>query len=211
VILPDPPVLVITDRRQARMPLEGVAEAVFAGGCRWLSLREKDLDGETRQSLLRRLVGLGRAFGALVMVHEDLEAALAAAAAGLHLPSSGAVLEARRRLGGGALIGRSAHDQSEVWATSACGADYATLSPIFASASKPGYGPPLGLAGLASVAAATNLAIIAQGGIDETNAAACLRAGAAGIAVMGRAMVAADPARFMAALIKTLPRGLAAP
>jgi len=40
--LPVPPLLVISDRHQARQPLEQVAEAVFAGGCRWFSLREKD-------------------------------------------------------------------------------------------------------------------------------------------------------------------------
>ena len=64
MILPDPPLLVITDRRQARGPLEMVAEAAFAGGCRWLSLREKDLDALSREALLRRLVTIGRRFGA---------------------------------------------------------------------------------------------------------------------------------------------------
>jgi thiamine-phosphate pyrophosphorylase len=64
------------------------------------------------------------------------------------------------------------------------GCDYATLSPIFASASKPGYGPPLGVHALGGAP----LPVYALGGVDETNAAACIAGGAAGVAVMGAAM-----------------------
>ena len=61
-----------------------------------------------------------------------------------------------------------------------------TLSPIFASASKPGYGPALGLERLAEVAAVSPLPVIALGGIeDEGSVRACLDAGAAAVAVMG--------------------------
>jgi len=60
VRLPDPPLLIITDRGQACRPLEDVAAACFAAGCRWLSLREKDMPPEERLALLRRLVALGR-------------------------------------------------------------------------------------------------------------------------------------------------------
>ena len=52
VRLPDPPLLIISDRRQATHPLEELAEAVFAGGCRWFSLREKDLAPVERHALL---------------------------------------------------------------------------------------------------------------------------------------------------------------
>ncbi len=207
--LPDPPLLVITDRRQARQPLETVAEAAFASGCRWLSLREKDLDAEARRALLRRLVALGRRFGAAVTVHEDIEAAIATEAAGVHLPSSAILPDARQRLGAAALVGCSAHDQAELAAATAAGADYATLSPFFPSASKPGYGPALGPARFAAMVAATRLPVIALGGVDETNAAACMRAGAAGLAVMGTVMSAADPASVIAGLIETLGAALA--
>ncbi len=56
--LPVPPLLVISDRRQACQPLEAVARAAFAGGCRWFSLREKDLPPEERLRLLARLVAI---------------------------------------------------------------------------------------------------------------------------------------------------------
>ena len=58
--LPDPPLLVISDRIQARRPLTEIAAAAFRGGCRWFSLREKDLPAAERRALLADLVGLGR-------------------------------------------------------------------------------------------------------------------------------------------------------
>src|SRR5260370_7760452 len=86
--LPVPPLLVISDRRQARRPLEEVAEAIFAGGCRWFSLREKDLPAAERRALLSALVALGRRWGATVTVHEDVDAGTIADVAGGHLPSA---------------------------------------------------------------------------------------------------------------------------
>jgi thiamine-phosphate pyrophosphorylase len=192
VRLPVPPLLVISDRHQAMLPIEQVAEGVFAGGCRWFSLREKDLPPADRRALLDRLVALGRRSGAVVTVHEDTEAAVAADADGLHLPSGGNVEAARSRLPKG-LIGASAHSAAEAAALLGAGADYVTVSPIFLSASKRGYGPALGLDGLARIAGAAPGPVIALGGITDGNAAACLATGAAGIAVMGEVMRATDP------------------
>jgi thiamine-phosphate pyrophosphorylase len=189
---PVPPLLVISDRRQARQPLPQVAEAVFAGGCRWFSLREKDMPAEDRRVLLGDLVALGRRYGAVVTAHEDIEAVAAVGADGVHLPSGGSPVAARARLPR-ALIGASAHSADEAAALLRAGADYVTLSPVFLTASKPGYGPALGLDGLARIVAEVTGDIVALGGITPENAAACFSAGACGIAVMGEVMRAADP------------------
>ena len=132
------------------------------------------------------------------MVHDDVDAALAAGAAGVHVPAGGSPAAARQRLGATALIGQSAHNGEEAGAAGRAGADYVTLSPIFVTASKPGYGPALGLSVLGE---AWPLPVLALGGIDKSNHAACLRAGAAGIAVMGSAMRAENPQAFMAGLL----------
>jgi thiamine-phosphate pyrophosphorylase len=200
VSLPLPSVLVITDRHQAKRPLEAVAADLFAGGCRWLSLREKDLPAAERLALLRRLVALARESGAIVTVHDDLDAA-SALGLGIHLPAQASVADARRRLGAHALIGISAHSAKDVAAAAGAGADYATLSPIFLTQSKPGYGPALGLGVLRC---ARTPPLLALGGVDAANAASCLAAGAAGIAVMGEAMRAPDPRGFMADLLSRL-------
>jgi thiamine-phosphate pyrophosphorylase len=203
VRLPVPPLLVISDRRQARRPLEELAEAVFAGGCHWFSLREKDLPPAERRALLGALVALGHRWGATVTVHDDIDAAAMADADGVHLPSGGSPEAARLRLPG-ALIGASAHSAEEASTLLSAGADYVTVSPVFVTASKPGYGPALGLDGLARIVARATGPVIALGGVTAANAAPCLAAGAPGIAVMGEVMRAADPQAAVEAILREI-------
>ncbi len=187
--LPQPAILVITDRRQCRRPLEFQAEALFRGGCRWLSLREKDLDPADRLSLLRRLVALGASHGARVGVHDDIAAAQACHAP-LHLPEAADAEHARRVLGDEALLGQSRHDAVDVGG--AAGLDYVTLSPVFESASKPFYRPRLTLDGCAAIVLQSPLPVVALGGIGLDTLANLDGIGFQGIAVMGAAMRADD-------------------
>jgi len=203
VNLPDPPLLVISDRSQARLPLIDITEAAFRGGCRWFSLREKDLPAAERRVLLADLVELGRPFGAVVMAHEDIDSVEAVSAAGVHLPAGSDPAAVGRRLPRG-LIGVSAHSENEAGAQLRAGADYVTLSPIFLTDSKPGYGPALGLDALAAAAAKAPGPIVALGGITPHNAAACLAAGARGVAVMGEIMRAADPETTIRRLLQAI-------
>jgi thiamine-phosphate pyrophosphorylase len=202
--LPDPPLLLITDRRQAARPLVEVVAGALEGGCRWISLREKDLPPAEQIALARSLAALARPVGATLMLHGDPALAREAGLAGVHLPGRADVGRARAALGRNMWLSVSAHDLDEALAAAAGGADAVTLSPIFASESKPGYGPALGLERLAEVAAVSPVPIIALGGIGPHNAAACLAAGAAAVAVMGEVMRAIDPAATTAALIAAL-------
>jgi thiamine-phosphate pyrophosphorylase len=204
--LPVPPLLVISDRRQAGGSLEELAEAIFGGGCRWLSLREKDLPAAERLALLSAVMALGRRWEATVTVHEDVDAAVMAGARGVHLPSSGNPEAARARLPGG-LIGASAHSAAEASALLGSGADYVTISPVFPTVSKPGYGPAIGLDGLEAIAAQVPGPVIALGGINAANAPLCLSAGARGVAVMGEVMRATDPRAVMEAMLAVISRG----
>ena len=201
--LPVPPLLVISDRRQARRSLEEVAEAIFAGGCRWLSLREKDLSPAERRALLSALVALGRRWEATVTVHEDVDAAAEAGAGGVHLPGRSSAAAARVRLPRG-LIGASAHSAREASDLLGSGADYVTISPVFITASKPGYGPAIGLGGLAEIAARVSGPVIALGGITVANAPLCFSAGASGVAVMGEVMRATDPRAVVETMLAAL-------
>ena len=181
--LPAPPLLLITDRTQAvGGDLVAVAGAALEAGCRWLSLREKDLPPAAQVALLERLCPLVRAVGGCLTIHGDPH--LARLCDGVHLGAGGDVAAARARLGPGALIGLSCHSKAELALAARQGADYASLSPIYLSASKPGYGPALGPASLAGAP----LPVLALGGVGVAQVAACRAAGAAGIAVMGGPM-----------------------
>jgi thiamine-phosphate pyrophosphorylase len=116
--------------------------------------------------------------------------------ASVHLQSAAAVGAARRRLEPGALVGVSAHSFDDVAAAAAAGADYVTLSPIFLTASKPGYGPALGVAAIGR-AADLGISIIALGGVTPDRVRSCLDAGAAGVAVMGEIMRTDQPRRIV--------------
>jgi len=87
VQLPDPPFLLVTDRRQARRPLQDVVVDAVAAGCRWVSLREKDLPPEEQILLARAIASLARAHGAMLTLHGEAELARLAGADGVHLPA----------------------------------------------------------------------------------------------------------------------------
>ncbi|HTH99004.1 MAG TPA: thiamine phosphate synthase [Stellaceae bacterium] len=203
--LPHPPFLLITDRRQAGSrsdeALLAQISGAIAGGVRWVSLREKDLRPGHRLTLLKRLKALAALTNTTLSVHDDIDAA-EALELGLHLPEGGDPAVARARLGEAALIGVSAHDLAQGRMAALHGADYVTLSPVFESASKPGYGPALGLEGLQKAAAAIPCPVLALGGIALSNLDACLDAGAAGVAVMGEIMRAPDPMASAQALLR---------
>src|SRR5258708_1503524 len=146
--LPEPPLLVISDRTQTTRPLVDIAAAAFGAGCRWFSLREKDLAAGERRELLHALVTLRPRHGPLLRAHDDIASVIATGADGVHLPGGGDPAAARALLPRG-LIGVSAHSPAEAAAQLAAGADYVSLSPIFLSASKPEYGPAIGLDALA--------------------------------------------------------------
>ena len=179
------PLLVITDRHQARHSIETIAAAVGRGGGRWLLLRDKDLAREERRDLAIRLMKIAAEVGA----------------AGIHLQAAAAVAPARARLGSAAIIGVSAHGLDDVVAAAVAQADYVTLSPIFPTDSKPGYGPALGTAALRA-AAECDVPVLALGGVTADTAAACLAAGARGVAVMGEIMRADDPAAIVGDLVR---------
>jgi thiamine-phosphate pyrophosphorylase len=183
---------VLTDRRLAAQPLTEVVRAAIDGGAEWVVLRERDLRYEDRRELadaLRTLLPPGR----LIVAGPDPLGGHA-----VHLAASDPL---PRGPLAGRLIGRSCHHAEEVSRLSI--EDYVTLSPVFPTSSKPGYGPALGAAGAAALA--PPVPWLALGGIDAPDRARdCARAGAAGIAVLGAIMRATDPAATAAALVAAL-------
>jgi thiamine-phosphate pyrophosphorylase len=204
VNLPDPPLLLVTDRRQTRRPLKEVVERACAGGCRWVSLREKDLPADAQVAMARDLAPIARRYGARLTLHGDADLARAAGLDGVHLSAHGDGAEARVTLGPHALVGISIHSFAEAMTIDAAVIDYAVAGPAYLTASKPGYGPALGPDGLAAICRAAKVPIVAIGGIEADNAAAVMAAGAAGIAVMGSVMRAAEPRNVMGDLLMAI-------
>ncbi len=204
--LPHPPLLLVTDRRQARKPLVEVVATALAAGCRWVSVREKDLPEDEQIGLVRLLLPLARRNGARLTLHGDAALAKAAGADGVHISAGGDAAASRKLLGPDKLIGVSIHTATEAAAVDPAIADYAIAGPAYETASKPGYGPEIGRKGLADLAKAARVPLVAIGGLNTMRAAEVLAAGVSGIAVMGSIMRAADPGQEMKALLATVSR-----
>jgi thiamine-phosphate diphosphorylase len=159
------------------------AELAVAGGATVVQLRRKGASTE-------ELVALGRPFRGLpvtFVVNDDVEAAIRLEADGVHLGREDSGAE--RAQEAGLLLGLSAASVEE--AREAGRADYIGAGPVWATPSKADADPPIGLDGLREICAAVQVPVVAIGGIDVTNAADCIRAGAAGVAVIRAARDAA--------------------
>ncbi len=134
------------------------------------------------------VVARGRGFrelGVTFVVNDDVEAALALAADGVHLGQGDEGAELAREHG--LLLGRSVASADEAVAADA---DYLGAGPVWDTPSKTDAEPAIGLEGLRRVCCAVELPVVAIGGVDASNAGACIEAGAAGVAVI---RAATDP------------------
>jgi thiamine-phosphate pyrophosphorylase len=189
--------LVLTDRHQSARAGRGLATTIglaVAAGAPAVLFREKDLPGDERRALGERVAEACK--GAELVVASDPTLARDLGARAVHLAASDPWIP-----GHDLAIGRSCHSATELADAADHRADYATVSPVFATASKPDYGPALGLEGLRALTETSALPIIALGGIGPGEVTACLAAGAAGIAVMGAVMAADDPGTVITDLL----------
>ncbi len=183
-----PRLLVLTDRTMCDRPLVDVVTDAVRSGARAVVLREKDLPYDERARIAAPLrCVLDPVGGLLVMAGPRGDS--------VHLSSRDPLPSPRP-----AVVGRSCHDADEVAQAGAQGCDYVTVSPVFSTASKPGYGPALGPSGLAALLTGGPPAY-ALGGVLPEHVASCRAAGAHGVAVMGPVM--RDPqivSRYLGAL-----------
>jgi thiamine-phosphate pyrophosphorylase len=156
------------------------ARLAVAAGATVVQLRIK---APTEEIVAR---GLGfRELGVTFVVNDDVDAAIALGADGVHLGRSDeGAAKARAH---GLLLGRSVSSLAEV---AGLDADYLGAGPVWETPSKADAGPAFGLGGLRTICTAATVPVVAIGGIDVTNAAACIGAGAAGVAVI---RAATDP------------------
>jgi thiamine-phosphate pyrophosphorylase len=122
---------------------------------------------------------------ATFIVNDDVEAAIALGADGVHLGQDDTGAEAARAAG--LLLGLSASTLEQALAADA---DYLGVGPVWETPSKQDADPAIGLEGLREICVAVGAPVVAIGGIDASNAGACIRAGAAGVAVI---RAATDP------------------
>ena len=170
------------------------ARIAVAGGATVVQWRLKDVPTVDVVERGRATRSFCARSGVTFIVNDDMEAALMLGADGVHLGRTDQGAERAREQG--LMLGLSASTFEEAAAV-AERADYIGAGPVWATPSKPDAEPPIGLEGLRAICAAVSVPVVAIGGIDETNAAECIRVGAAGVAVI---RAARDTARLRMAI-----------
>jgi thiamine-phosphate diphosphorylase len=175
-------ICLVTDRRR-RSPIEQAAEGADAG-VDLIQIRERDLDASELAAIVTRIVQITRGSRSRVVVNDRLDIALACEADGVHLRGD-SIPPARARaiVPPGFLIGRSVHEMAEALAA-APHVDYLVAGTVFPTTSKPGRTDFLGLRGLAAIAGAAPVPVLAIGGMTVERAVEMSAAGAAGIAAV---------------------------
>jgi thiamine-phosphate pyrophosphorylase len=186
----------ITDRHAAGgvEPLLHYVERAARDGVERIQVREKDLCARDLCALVRRILDLAGPCGTQVIVNSRADVALAAGAHGVHLTGTSISPKSLRTiLPPGFLVGVSTHSCEDLRAAETEGADFVVYGPVFPVVSKPGYAAHLGLEDLRRAVRTVTIPLIALGGVTHTNAAACIEAGAAGIAGISMFQNPLDP------------------
>lgn len=192
-LLPSPRLLFIADAQATTHPLEAIVKEALQAGCRWILYRDLHAPHDALASMAKELAQHCRDYGATLAISRFSNLAKAIGINALHLSSQQSIREARHLLGPDGLIGQSCHTEDEARKAAAEGADYITLSPIFETASKPGYGPALGAETLRKISTLLPIPVLALGGMTPEKVPFVLAAGAKGVAVMGDILRARSP------------------
>lgn len=175
-----------------------MAEALREAGVRTVQLRDKR---GTPQDVLRAAKVIAAAFedvDATLILNDRADLALLAGW-GVHVGHLDlAPADARRILGAEKVIGVSTHNDAQVIAADASGADYVAVGPVFATSTKSDTEPVVGLEGVRRARALTKKPVVAIGGITRANARSVIDAGADSVAVIGGLLLKDEDPRRVA-------------
>lgn len=195
---------VLTDARAGRDALHTASLALRAGAP-VVQLRVKGVTDRELYDLGIRLVAACREHGAICLVNDRVDIALAIGAHGTHLGADDLPVAAARRIAGpGHIIGGTAREPVRAAALVAEGADYLGVGPAYLTSTKDGLPEPLGPAGVGAVARAVPVPVIAIGGVTAARVAELRAAGAYGVAVVSEVSEAPDPEQATKRLLAEL-------
>ena len=190
-------------------PLEEVVRLAIEGGVSCVQLREKDLSTREFVETASAVKSILRPSGVPLVINDRIDVALAVGAEGVHIGQGDMPYEtARRLMGRSAIIGLSVETWEDVEEARDLDVDYLGVSPVFPTPTKTDTLSAWGLEGLARIRAYVKHPLVAIGGMNRQNAAAAVRAGADGIAVVSAICSAPDPFREALALSSLIGEAL---
>ena len=183
--------VVITEAFCAGRPSLSMLDQVLAAGVSLVQLREKDLEGRDLYELAVAYRRRTAAAGALLIIDDRLDIALAAGADGVHLGQADLPVAAARRVAPELIVGASSHSLEEALAAEEAGAGYVNIGPIFPTATKP-EAVFLGPEAISHIAPRLRIPWSTMGGINQSNIAQVVARGARHPAVMSAVTAAPD-------------------
>lgn len=179
--------------------------AVLAGGAPLVQVRIKDVADRVRLARTVEIAGAARAAGAICLVNDRVDVALAVGADGVHVGDDDLPADVvRRLLGERALVGVTCRDPEAARRAVDAGASYLGVGPVYVSSTKFGLPDPMGPAGVEVIARAVGVPVIAIAGVTVERVPELLDAGAWGVAVVGAVFGAADPGGAVAEFLEVL-------
>jgi thiamine-phosphate diphosphorylase len=210
VRLPSPLYVILDASVAGGRSVVDLLDQVLAGGCRLIQLREKTMPAVELLPLARRLAQRCHEVGALFIVNDRADIAVAADADGVHVGQDDMrARDARGLMRSSMVLGVSTHDEAQARAAVADGADYVAVGSIFPTTSRAGF-QLVGTELIRRVRPAVPVPLVAIGGITLDNAAEVMRAGADGVAVISAICAQRDPQSATRALLDRL-RGAQTP
>lgn len=197
--------LVLDPQLCADMGMVETTRRAVDGGVTMVQLRDK-------QGRTAALVETGRALqavlkpsGALLVINDDVEAAIALRADGLHIGQEDMdARTARALVGPDMVLGLSVETEALAAAVDPEIIDYAGIGPVFATSTKPDHKPPLGFSGLSRLVSVCRVPSVAIGGLKGSHVEGVVKAGADGIAVVSAICGMPDPRAAALALAKAI-------
>ena len=191
--LPSPLYAIVDTSLLRGRPLTNILRELLKGGCKLIQLRAKKLSSGEFFALAKEARQLTREAGAIFIVNDRADIALACGADGVHLGQDDLPLYAARKLlGKEKVIGVSTHDLAQASEAEKAGADYIGFGPIFGTATKETGYSPRGLEMLRQIRQAVEIPVVAIGGITEINVAEVWKTGADAAAIISDLMGAED-------------------
>lgn len=202
--------LVTSEALSAGRTTPRIVDAALAAGVRLIQLREKDLPLRELLPLAHTVRAQTREVGALLILNDRLDAALAVDADGVHLGQDDFPIAEARRLAPELILGASTHDVAEAEAAQEAGASYVNIGPIYPTQTKAWDDAFLGVEGLKRIAPHVRIPFTVMGGIKGHHVPALVQAGARTIAVVTEVTAAPDPRAAASDLLSGLRRAVAA-
>jgi|Deesub1362A_J573_1020465.scaffolds.fasta_scaffold00368_14 thiamine-phosphate pyrophosphorylase len=191
----------ITDNSFAHSYIE-LAEMALKAGVRVIQFREKRMSTKEMLESAREIRRLTEDYGAIFVVNDRLDIALASDADGVHVGQDDMPPKVVRDIAGDLILGVSVRNVEEALVAERDGADYLGAGPVFTTSTKEDAGDAIGVAGLTEIVKAAKIPVVAIGGINHSNAQSVLETGCTGIAVISAIAANNDPKKSAEKLLE---------